>query len=952
MAEKRVSVRLSAEGGRAVRAEMEGIGTSGAKGFGQLSDEAQLANAKLASFARAAVVAGASILASFASLRTLSVGVTAARELDAALAETSTLIAGTADEMTFLKDSARAMSVEFGTSATAQVKAFYQAISAGAGSVQEAAGLLDVANKLAVGGVTDVTTAVDILTTATNVYSAEGLEAAAASDALFVAMKAGKTTITELSASLGTVLPLAQKLGVSFEETAAATAALTKGGIDTSKSLNGIRAAMTAVLKPSKEARDLANDLGINFSAAGIKAKGFAGFMADVAQKTNRSSERLAVLFGSVEATTVALSLSGAAGGFLTEILGQMGDKAGQTQTAFDKINDSLDGRLNRALTAMANIVLGLGDILLPVIVPALEGVASVLTLVSDNADVLAVSIGAMAAIAGGSALSSLGLMTVALWAASAAGTALGAAVAFLTGPVGLIVTAGLAVGALFKMAAGTDNFGAAADGAAAAQARMNDALGLYAQIGGPNARAEAVASTQAYLDSAVARLADAEATLAQARATENLMLLNQSSILRGELPESDLSLAIKNKTAESIAAVAKLKVEIDEARAKIKEIEDSDPAGPLSAAIPAANSLAGALGGAAGQASALSKFLSGLPGAMAGAESKIAGIRASIAALAGGGDAAAASVAKYRAELVASLPPLTSLQDGQRAFVQDSINQKVALFAQEQALAAEEQKRLAALNTVTTAAGSAGAAASAAAKEEEAAAKASADAWKKTADAIQRAKQQSLDAAQEVAQSITGPIKDALKAGEIRWRSFSDAVSSIAQNLASRLIDLAFKPIENALVSAFTGGGGGGLFSGLFGGLFGGGGGGGGTGAFGLPLPFARGGVFDGSGQVTAFARGGVVDRPTLFPFANGTGLMGEAGPEAILPLSRGPNGRLGVVAQGGGGPTVVRVELSPDLQARVITQARGETVQIVQAGINKYDRGKGRPQDPRRRD
>ena len=65
--------------------------------------------------------------------------------------------------------------------------------------------------------------------------------------------------------------------------------------------------------------------------------------------------------------------------------------------------------------------------------------------------------------------------------------------------------------------------------------------------------------------------------------------------------------------------------------------------------------------------------------------------------------------------------------------------------------------------------------------------------------------------------------------------------------------------------------------------------------------LGFAKGGVFSG-GRVTPFARGGVVSSPTMFGMSNGLGLMGEAGPEAILPLSRGSGGKLGVVAQGGG--------------------------------------------------
>ena len=78
-----------------------------------------------------------------------------------------------------------------------------------------------------------------------------------------------------------------------------------------------------------------------------------------------------------------------------------------------------------------------------------------------------------------------------------------------------------------------------------------------------------------------------------------------------------------------------------------------------------------------------------------------------------------------------------------------------------------------------------------------------------------------------------------------------------------------------------------------------------------GLPnFTMAKGGVFAANG-IVPYAMGGIVNRPTLFPFANGgaigTGLMGEAGPEAIMPLTRGANGKLGVMAAGGGTTNVV---------------------------------------------
>lgn len=79
--------------------------------------------------------------------------------------------------------------------------------------------------------------------------------------------------------------------------------------------------------------------------------------------------------------------------------------------------------------------------------------------------------------------------------------------------------------------------------------------------------------------------------------------------------------------------------------------------------------------------------------------------------------------------------------------------------------------------------------------------------------------------------------------------------------------------------------------------------------------LPFENGGSF-AQGRVTPFATGGVVSTPTYFPMRGGTGLMGEAGPEAIMPLSRGANGKLGVRAEGGSKTVNVTMNIStPDV-------------------------------------
>ncbi|MEL6236327.1 MAG: phage tail tape measure protein, partial [Pseudomonadota bacterium] len=122
-----------------------------------------------------------------------------------------------------------------------------------------------------------------------------------------------------------------------------------------------------------------------------------------------------------------------------------------------------------------------------------------------------------------------------------------------------------------------------------------------------------------------------------------------------------------------------------------------------------------------------------------------------------------------------------------------------------------------------------------------------------------------------------------------------TDVLRQLGAGLASDVFASAIKPVQSALgvgVNSIVSGG----LSSLFGGI----------------LPFAKGGVVS-SGRMQAFASGGIVSGPTAFPMRNGTGLMGEAGPEAIMPLARGPDGRLGV--RGGGGVQVTMNITTPDV-------------------------------------
>jgi TP901 family phage tail tape measure protein len=283
--------------------------------------------------------------------------------LSGALAEVSTLIEGTPQQMRTLNQEVLRLSNAYGGTATQNAKAFYQALSAGAKGVVDAAKTVEQANKLAVGGVTTVEVAIDGLTSAMNAYKASSLTAQEASDAMFVGMRLGKTTIGELSASLGRVAPLAQQAGLSFDELVAAVSITTKSGIQTSEAVSGMKAALANIINPGEAAQRMAKELGIQFNAAALETMGFVGFIDQIRKATGGSSEALTQLFGSIEGANVVMALAGTGFDDLTSAMGEFANKAGETEAAYEKMAESLPQQLKTAQRELENMGLGLGKL-------------------------------------------------------------------------------------------------------------------------------------------------------------------------------------------------------------------------------------------------------------------------------------------------------------------------------------------------------------------------------------------------------------------------------------------------------------------------------------------------------------------------------------------------------------------------------------------------------------
>jgi TP901 family phage tail tape measure protein len=635
------------------------------------------------------------LTAGIASFAGAAQAVSKSRDFQAAMAETSTLIEGTRAEMQKLERESQRFAATFGGDAAQQVRAYYQAISAGADGVIGATEVLEQANKLATGGVTDITTAVDGLTTAVNAYGADVLSSAEASDAMFVGMKAGKTTISELAAQLGQIVPIAASAGVAFDEVVAGMAALTTQGQSTAQASTGLRQVIASVIKPTSQAAEMASKLGLAFNAQALESKGLAVFLEEVVEKTGGNTEAMAQLFGSVEALNAALAFAGGAGDKFSVIMDQMGAKAGATDAAFEKMSSNMDQRLNSVLAELGNLILNAGNALLRALVPAMEAFVRTINSISS------------------------GLATFSQW---------------MSGTITQAEAHELAM----------DNVTIAMGDQIRATARLTDAL----RQGGP----VTLAAIEAKIQEAEA-LREVTAELVRQRQEKELEALGYYGVLESmaqyrqqldalRTPGDDLEqmpatlrdayeeaeaglanvLRQQQELLESVRSQNHLTAEeqanLDQIEANLAELQrrwnvlngiTEENVSLTDRASGAAIGLANSLGAATGQASALSGFLSTLPGALAGAEAKIAGLQAGIANLASGGNDLSANVARYRAELEASLPPMESLQDGQRAYVRENIDAKVKLYEQEQRLSQTYRDQLSSLNKIESVGGSAG---------------------------------------------------------------------------------------------------------------------------------------------------------------------------------------------------------------------------------------------------
>jgi TP901 family phage tail tape measure protein len=271
----------------------------------------------------------------------------------------------------------RKISSEMGALTSQTIPALYDAIGSGV-PPENVFSFLETAQKAAVGGVTDLGTTVDGLTSVVNAYGADVLDVATASDIMFQTVNVGKVSFKELAGSLYNVSPTAAALGVEFGEIGAAIAAMTAQGVPASVATTYLRQMLVQLSEAGTETSDLFKELSgksfRDFVAGGGTVQQALQLLEKHANETNVGINDL---FGSVWAGSAALTLTGKGTEAFTEALATMESAAGATDSAYEIMEQGLNRRIEKITVRIETKLAELGEKFMPLvedyIMPAIE---------------------------------------------------------------------------------------------------------------------------------------------------------------------------------------------------------------------------------------------------------------------------------------------------------------------------------------------------------------------------------------------------------------------------------------------------------------------------------------------------------------------------------------------------------------------------------------------------
>jgi len=269
-----------------------------------------------------------------------------------------------------MKAGIRAIAIETGKSTTDIGTGLYEVISA-LGYTKDSMKQLELAAKAGIAGGASTIDAFKLLVNVTMAYgdtSAEAFQKVA--DLSFQAVNMGRTTYPELSASMGTVLPIAREMGVSLKELFAIITATAGTTGDTAKVMTELASALAGLETPGDDLLKIFKQMGVESGKEAIAEYGFAGALQQVAHYAGLNEEAIIKLLGRKEAWIITSALAGAQAQNLTTQMGNMNVAVGSLERTFERQKEGVNSvgfSWSVLQVHLKNVAEKIGDLLLPV---------------------------------------------------------------------------------------------------------------------------------------------------------------------------------------------------------------------------------------------------------------------------------------------------------------------------------------------------------------------------------------------------------------------------------------------------------------------------------------------------------------------------------------------------------------------------------------------------------
>lgn len=265
-----------------------------------------------------------------------------------------------------LRQSIRELAIETGRSLEEVTGAALEALQNDLGTTEETFRLLTgAADDLAKATGTDLTSAVNSISSVLKSFNQDASEATNIADALFVAYDKGRITLGELESRLGTITPQMNTLSIAFDEGAAAVAALTLSGLNSATAMTQLRNILAKLIKPTEDLEKAFAELGVKSGQELIeKFGGLRGALNALKTAFDNDEEAVAKAFSTIRGQLGVLNLLSNEGVNFTNVLAEMDNKLGQVKEAADNVNATTTVQVTQQFAKLRDTMLPVGDAL------------------------------------------------------------------------------------------------------------------------------------------------------------------------------------------------------------------------------------------------------------------------------------------------------------------------------------------------------------------------------------------------------------------------------------------------------------------------------------------------------------------------------------------------------------------------------------------------------------